>query len=818
MDMDDLEASDDSISLTSTVSSDEEDSYEVECILAEKKSNGATGYLTAWKGYPETRHQWLPKENFNENDIFIDWINTQTRVANGLEKPFDVRAWEKRCREIIKATRIRKERRRLKRIRLSKQGKLPSSSREKDGSIQRSGSGTAPQRSNRRIKRRSVHQESPPSSPTSASASSSSSEDSDRPLISRQESETFTQKPKWTQAETIALEDGLRKLKGPRWQELLGLYGRKGKVSQVLKDRTPGDLYDKAKSVCPEFVDSGKEPPDYLKTFTKQDSNTGSRPLTPNVSSESRNQSRAASKKGSRSTSTDSIMVELQKKQRVLEAKDRGDSRSQKKTNMKEILKPAGGREQPSTTTKQVSGDKSKAPEASQTPARKEKTTHANKATSETQAGQLNSQTKKATLQTEAITPAREISNNDSHQRSRPEDGPRAEDPSQISAVPQIERQTEREAPGGHEISKPTTNDAAQPESSHTNTPENSEAVRGETGRSTWSGTARTPKSRPSLSNPPRQGAVENSSTRQSSLKMKPKIGQIEPKKLSSTGDVSAAWNTEPKRRKSNNWATENADPVDGQSQKRSYKLSTQNKIFKSRRDGRPPDPSRLVFLDPKTGKAPATVPTPLVPPVMPKTPLQLHQEELTARETEEIQAQETEDAMTISPKKPDELPKSIEQSRKAIPNKPETPISAPRGPRFETKKLATMSLQDYAKRTTPRLNTHHEALIRSAQPFSSDNPPKLTLRADPSQECQNELFKYKEPDLVIGDIKLGEDDGEGIKVRFVGFGFDVKQLLLTIKVLPRIMNFVFESSCLASEYNAYFPAVSALCQYRGTH
>ena len=814
--MDDLEASDDSISLTSTVSSDKEDFYEVECILAEKKFNGATKYLTAWKGYSETAHEWLPKENFNENDIFIDWINTQTRVANALEKPFDVRAWEKRCREIRAATRLRKERRRLKRIRLSKQGKLPSSTHEKDGSIQRSGSGSAPQRSNRRIKRRSVHQDPPPSSPTSASASSSSSEDSDRPLISRQESETFIQKPKWTQAETIALEEGLRKLKGPRWQELLGLYGRKGKVNQVLKDRTPGDLYDKAKSVCQEFVDSGKEPPDYLKTFTKQDSNTGSRPLTPNVSSESGNQSRAASKKGSRSTSTDSMMVELQKKQRVLEAKDRGDSRSQKKTNLTEMLKPAEGHEQPSTTAKQVSGDKSKAPEASQTPAPKEKTTHADKATSETQAGQLNSQTKKATLQTEAITPAREISNNDSHQRSRPEDGHRAEGPPQISAVPQIERQAENGAPGGHEI--PTTNDAAQPESSHTNVPENSEAVRGETGRNKWSGTARTPKSRPSLSNPPRQGAVENSSTRQSSLKTKPKLGQIEPKKPSRTDDVTATWNTEPKRRKSNNWATENADPVDGQPQKRSYKLSVQNKIFKSRRDGRPPDPSRLVFIDPKTGKAPATVTTPLVPPVLPKTPLQLHQEELTARETEEIQAQETKDAMTISPKKPDELPKITEQSRKASPDKPEIPISAPRGPRFETKRLATMSLEDYTKRTIPRLNIHNEAPISSAQSFSSDNPPKLTLRADPSQDCQNELFKYKEPDLVIGDIKLGEDDGEGIKVRFVGFGFEVKQLLLTIKVLPRIMDFVFESSCLASEYNAYFPAVSALCQYRGTH
>ena len=861
--MDDLEASDDSISITSTVISEKEESYEVECILAEKKSNGATEYLTVWKGYPETEHLWLPKENFNEDDIFIDWINTQTRIANGLEKPFDVRAWEKRCKAISVATRLRKERRQLKRIRLSKQGKPTSSSREQDGSIQRAGSDSAPQRSDRRIKRRSVHQDSPPSSLTSASTSSSSSEDSDRPLISRQESETFISNPKWTQAETIALEEGLRKMKGPRWRELLGLYGRKGKINQVLKDRTPGDLYDKAKSVCQEFVDSGREPPDYLKPFTKQDSNKGSRPSTPNVSSESRNQSRAASKKGSRSASADSMMVELQKKKRIQEAKDRGNSRPQNKNNLTDILKPVGEREQPSISAKRVSGDKSKAPEPSQTPARKENMTHANKAISETpQAAQLNSHPKKATPHTKAITVARESSNNDPHQRIQSEDGPRAKDPSQSSAVPQVERQTETEAPGGHEIAKPAPKDPAQPESSYTNVPENSEAMRGETDRNTWSGTARTPTVRPSLSTQPRQGAVTSNSTPPSSSKMKPKLGQIEPKKPSTTGDVTATWNTEPKKRKSNNWATENADPVDGQPKNRSYKLSVQNKIFKSRRDGRPPDPSRLVFIDPKTGKAPTTIPTPSTSAVLSKTPLQLHQEELTAKEAEEIQAREIEDAMTISTNKSDRLPQTTEQSRKTSPDKqkvldtekrvlttsesvlgptigdmidrpshtdrsippgptsphPETPISAPSEPRIETKRLATMSLQDYTKRTIPNLDPINEAVINTNRSYSSDNPPKLALRIDPSQEHQNELFKHKDIDLVIGEIKLGQDTGEGIKVKFVGFKFEVKKLLLTIKVLPRTMDFVFESFCLASEYQAYFPAVSPLCQYRVIH
>ena len=81
-----------------------------------------------------------------------------------------------------------------------------------------------------------------------------------------------------------------------------------------------------------------------------------------------------------------------------------------------------------------------------------------------------------------------------------------------------------------------------------------------------------------------------------------------------------------------NSWATENTDPVNGQPIKRTYELSVQHRLFKSRHGGQLPDQSHLVFIDPKTGKAPTTVPTPSTSAVLSKTPLQLHQEELTAR------------------------------------------------------------------------------------------------------------------------------------------------------------------------------------------
>ena len=65
---------------------------------------------------------------------------------------------------------------------------------------------------------------------------------------------------------------------------------------------------------------------------------------------------------------------------------------------------------------------------------------------------------------------------------------------------------------------------------------------------------------------------------------------------------------------------------------------------------------------------------------------------------------------------------------------------------------------------------------------------------------------------LVIGYIRLGKDDQESINVKLVGFGYELKKLLLTVKSFPRTVDFVFETVCLASEYQAYFPAVSPPC------
>lgn len=840
--MDEPNVSDDSISLTSTIASVKEEFYDVECILAERKSEGVIEYLTSWKGYPETAHEWIPRSNFQEDDVFDQWDDTQKRVADGLERPFDIKAWRKRCKAIELETRRRKERRRAKRLRLSMSDDLASGQRVQDGNKQTSGLDSAPKRSDKRIKRRSVHQDSPPSSSTSAPVSSSS-EDSDRPLISRQESETFTPVSKWTQAETIAFEEGLRTVKSPRWREILSLYGRNGKINQVLKYKTPADLYDKAKLLRQEFIDSGREPPEYLEPFSEQASSKGSRTSTPNVRSESKNQSRAVSKKSSRSTSMDSMTAGLQKKKRIHEAKNQQKIRPQQSTSniSRRMPEPVPGLEKGSRAAK-----------TSQAPAPNAEAAHANETLNETpQAAEFKSHPKEAAPDTQATMEGKGSSTNYHHDHVRPEYGPHAKDPSQISDVPRIGRQTESQAPSAKEIAKPAANATAQPEFSHKNIPENNEATPGVTARTTWSGTAR---AHPLISSQSRPGAMEDVPTRPSSLKLKPKLGQIEPKKPNVTRDVTAAWNAEPKKRSSNNWATKNTDSVNDQPTKRNYKLSVQNRIFKSRRDGRPPDPSRLVFIDPKTGKAPTTVPAPSTAMMLPTTPLQLHQEELAAREAKECQAQEGEDAMLISTSEPDPLPQVIEQTRETrddeqkVPDTsrpisnisepirpargeithdpaninypispdpaslhPGPPLNGPPEPSIGTKETPRLSLPDYFKRSMPSAQPLKEAVINSHQAYSSEQAPKLTLRANPSEEEKNRLSQRLEQSLVLGDIKFRQDDLEKFRVKFVGFGFEVRNLLLTIKSSSGGVYFVFESVCLASEYQAYFPAVSPM-------
>jgi protein TBF1 len=72
----------------------------------------------------------------------------------------------------------------------------------------------------------------------------------------------------WTQDEEKALLDGLERVKGPHWSQILALYGAGGSVSEVLKDRNQVQLKDKARNLKLFFLKSGVEVPGYLKRVT----------------------------------------------------------------------------------------------------------------------------------------------------------------------------------------------------------------------------------------------------------------------------------------------------------------------------------------------------------------------------------------------------------------------------------------------------------------------------------------------------------------------------------------------------------------------
>jgi len=61
---------------------------------------------------------------------------------------------------------------------------------------------------------------------------------------------------------------GLDQVKGPHWSQILALYGAKGQVSEILKDRNQVQLKDKARNLKLFFLKSNIEVPYYLQCVT----------------------------------------------------------------------------------------------------------------------------------------------------------------------------------------------------------------------------------------------------------------------------------------------------------------------------------------------------------------------------------------------------------------------------------------------------------------------------------------------------------------------------------------------------------------------
>ncbi|KAH8145771.1 uncharacterized protein LAJ45_10248 [Morchella importuna] len=124
--------SDDGISLTSTLASQEDpdNTYIVENILAERyfSDEDRMRYLVKWEGYPIERASWEPIDMFDDKNTINEWKAMKERHENcGSSSPFDWEQWdEDRYREREDRD-ARKARRQRKRQRLARAGRATSS-------------------------------------------------------------------------------------------------------------------------------------------------------------------------------------------------------------------------------------------------------------------------------------------------------------------------------------------------------------------------------------------------------------------------------------------------------------------------------------------------------------------------------------------------------------------------------------------------------------------------------------------------------------------------------------------------------------------
>src|ERR1700744_1440414 len=65
-----------------------------------------------------------------------------------------------------------------------------------------------------------------------------------------------SQRRPWSTEEENALMAGLDAVRGPHWSQILALYGAKGQVSEILKDRNQVQLKDKARNLKLFFLKS----------------------------------------------------------------------------------------------------------------------------------------------------------------------------------------------------------------------------------------------------------------------------------------------------------------------------------------------------------------------------------------------------------------------------------------------------------------------------------------------------------------------------------------------------------------------------------
>lgn len=287
---------DDSVSLTSTVPSfhDDDEVYWVEEIVAERKFDHCEKeYFVSWKEYPESENSWIPRENFQSEKSFDDWQVQKMRISRGEEPAFDVRAWEKRKEELEEATKSRRRRRAWKKRRLNEElNDLSSESGDEARLALRK-----PQATQK------------------------------RPTLCRESSAfSYKEEPEqviWTEDEQRTLTKVLQEANGNTWPEILGLYRSHGDTGRECKNRSVQDIKTKATELGNEFIDAGREPPEWLKL-----KNIAKAKKPGRSKAQSRDSSRGSrAKRRDSSASVDSLLKEIKNTSKAKKP-DRSKSKS----------------------------------------------------------------------------------------------------------------------------------------------------------------------------------------------------------------------------------------------------------------------------------------------------------------------------------------------------------------------------------------------------------------------------------------------------------------------------------------------------------
>lgn len=91
-------------------SSDDEEGYEVERIIAKRLNRGKTQYLLKWKNYPDTENTWEPEENIMDADMIVEFENEREKL-NQSEKAAKKELGKKRQGRPAKKNVLSKKRR-----------------------------------------------------------------------------------------------------------------------------------------------------------------------------------------------------------------------------------------------------------------------------------------------------------------------------------------------------------------------------------------------------------------------------------------------------------------------------------------------------------------------------------------------------------------------------------------------------------------------------------------------------------------------------------------------------------------------------------